>query len=234
MELHESLKSADLVQRTLITQVMVKMMKFGTFLLMGLCLLLGFPGCSGAGASEDPSEDRIVVEVLGLLPSWNLEEMVARSDAIVIGRVSRELGSKEFPEPFGRGGEPRYAWRFLDYELEVETVLKPLSLQSEVVALMIGAGIVPAREGIEVAGLEDPELAVGERILVFLESVQDEPFTGVPHVVPSGFDRERYYRVILSSNYSKLVPDGDLWRDVRSQGVVSLRDIEEAVVQKPE
>ncbi len=40
--------------------------------------------------------------------------------------------------------------------------------------------------------------------------------------------------VILSSNYSKLVPDGDLWRDVRSQGVVSLRDIEEAVVQKPE
>ena len=69
---------------------------------MGLFLLLCFPGCSGAGASEDPSEDRIVVEVVGLLPSWNLEEMVARSDAIVIGRVSRELGSKEFPEARGR------------------------------------------------------------------------------------------------------------------------------------
>ena len=160
--------------------------------------------------------------------------MVARSDAIVIGMVSRQLGSKEFPELLGGGEESRFAWRFLDYELEVETVLKPRSLQSDVLALMIGAGIVPAREGIEVAGLEDPELAVGERVLVFLESVQDEPFTGVPHVVPSGFDRERYYRVILSSNYSKLVPDGDLWRDVRSQGVVSLRDIEEAVVQKPE
>ena len=207
------------------------MMKFGTVLLMGLCLLLGLSGCSGAGASEGPGEERIVVEVLGLNPSWNLEEMVARSDAIVIGMVSRELGSKEFPEPAGRGGEPRYAWRFLDYELEVETVLKPRSLQSEVVALMIGAGIVPAREGIEVAGLEDPELAVGERILVFLESVQDEPFTGVPHVVPSGFDRERYYRVILSSNYSKLVPDGDLWRDVRSSSAVSSRDIQQAVVQ---
>ena len=207
------------------------MMKFGTVLLMGLCLLLGLSGCSGAGASEGPGEERIVVEVLGLNPSWNLEEMVARSDAIVIGMVSRELGSKEFPEPAGRGGEPRYAWRFLDYELEVETVLKPRSLQSEVVALMIGAGIVPAREGIEVAGLEDPELAVGERILVFLESVQDEPFTGVPHVVPSGFDRERYYRVILSSNYSKLVPDGDLWRDVRSSSAVSSRDIQQKVVQ---
>ena len=113
--------------------------------------------------------------------------------------------------------------------------MKPRSLQSDVLALMIGAGIVPTREGIDVySNFEDPELAVGERVLVFLESVQDEPFTGVPHVVPSGFDRERYYRVILSSNYSKLVPDGDLWRDVRSQGVVSLRDIEEAVVQKPE
>ena len=210
------------------------MMKFGTVLLMGLCLLLGLSGCSGAGASEGPGEERIVVEVLGLNPSWNLEEMVARSDAIVIGRVSRELGSKEFPEPVGGGEEPRYAWKYLDYELEIETVLKPRSLQSDVLALMIGAGIVPAREGIEVAGLEHPELAVGERILVFLESVKDEAFTGVPHVVPSGFDRERYYLVILSSNYSKLVPDGDLWRDVRSQGVVSLRDIEEAVVQKPE
>ena len=232
MELHESLKSADLVQRTLITQDMVKMMKFGTVLLMGLCLLLGLSGCSGAGASEGPGEERIVVEVLGLNPSWNLEEMAARSDAIVIGMVSRELGSKEFPEPAGRGGEPRYAWRFLDYELEVETVLKPRSLQSDVLALMIGAGIVPTREGIDVySNFEDPELAVGERVLVFLESVQDEPFTGVPHVVPSGFDRERYYRVILSSNYSKLVPDGDLWRDVRSSSVVSSRDIQQAVVQ---
>ena len=99
--------------------------------------------------------------------------------------------------------------------------MKPRSLQSDVLALMIGAGIVPAREGIEVAGLEDPELAVGERILVFLESIPDEESPGVPIVVPSGFDRERYYRVILSSNYSKLVPDGDLWRDVRSSKVVS-------------
>ena len=213
---------------------MVNVMKFGTFFLMGLFLLLCFPGCSGAGASEDPSEDRIVVEVVGLLPSWNLEEMVARSDAIVIGRVSRELGSKEFPEPVGGGEEPRYAWKNLDYELEIETVLKPRTLQSDVLALMIGAGIVPAREGIEVAGLEDPELAVGERILVFLERIPDEESPGVPIVVPSGFDRERYYLVILSSNYSKLVPDGDLWRDVRSRSVVSLRDIEKAVVQKPE
>ena len=210
------------------------MMKFGTFFLMGLFLLLCFPGCSGAGASEDPSEDRIVVEVVGLLPSWNLEEMVARSDAIVIGRVSRELGSKEFPEPVGGGEEPRYAWKYLDYELEIETVLKPRTLQSDVLALMIGAGIVPAREGIEVAGLEDPELAVGERILVFLGRIPDEESPGVPIVVPSGFDRERYYLVILSSNYSKLVSDGDLWRDVRSRSVVSLRDIEKAVVQKPE
>ena len=51
------------------------MMKFGTVLLMGLCLLLGLSGCSGAGASEGPGEERIVVEVLGLNPSWNLEEM---------------------------------------------------------------------------------------------------------------------------------------------------------------
>ena len=203
------------------------MMKFGTFLLMGLCLLLFFPGCSGAGASEDPGEDRIVVEVLGLNPSWNLEEMVARSDAIVIGMVSRQLGSKEFPELLGGGEESRFAWRFLDYELEVETVLKPRSLQSDVLALMIGAGIVPAREGIEVAGLEDPELAVGERILVFLERIPDEESPGVP----IGFDRERYYRVILSSNYSKLVPDGDLWRDVRSSSAVSSRDIQQKVVQ---
>ena len=84
------------------------MMKFGTVLLMGLCLLLGLSGCSGAGASEGPGEERIVVEVLGLNPSWNLEEMVARSDAIVIGMVSRELGSKEFPEPVGGGEEPLY------------------------------------------------------------------------------------------------------------------------------
>ena len=211
---------------------MVKMMKFGTVLLMGLCLLLGLSGCSGAGASEGPGEERIVVEVLGLNPSWNLEEMVARSDAIVIGMVSRELGSKEFPEPAGRGEESRFAWRFLDYELEVETVLKPRSLQSDVLALMIGAGIVPAREGIDVtSNFEEAELAVGERILVFLEKIPDEESPGVPIVVPSGFDRERYYLVILSSNYSKLVPEGDLWRDVRSSKVVSSQDIQQKVVQ---
>ncbi len=208
------------------------MMKFGTFLLMGICLLLFFPGCSGAGASEDPGEDRIVVEVSGLTPSWNLDQMVAQSDAIVIGRVSRELGSKEFPELLGGGEESRFAWSFLDYELEVETVLKPQSLQSDVVALMIGAGIVPAREGIEVtSNFEEPELAVGERILVFLEKIPDEESPGVPIVVPSGFDRERYYLVILSSNYSKLVPEGDLWRDVRSSKVVSSQDIQQKVVR---
>ena len=100
--------------------------------------------------------------------------------------VSRELGSKEFPEPAGRDGEPRYAWRFLDYELEIETVLKPRSLQSDVLALMIGAGIVPAMEGIEVAGLEDPELAVGERILVFLERIPDEESRAFPSSFPVG------------------------------------------------
>ena len=180
----------------------------------------------------NPADVLLFRDSLGLNPSWNLEEMVARSDAIVIGMVSRELGSKEFPEPAGRGGEPRYAWRFLDYELEVETVLKPRSLQSDVLALMIEAGIVPAREGIDVSSnFEEPELAVGERILVFLEKIPDEESPGVPIVVPSGFDRERYYLVILSSNYSKLVPDGDLWRDVRSSSAVSSRDIQQKVVQ---
>ena len=158
--------------------------------------------------------------------------MVARSDAIVIGKVSRELGSKEFPELLGGGEESRFAWRFLHYGLEVETVLKPRSLQAGVLALMIGAGIVPAREGIDVSSyFEDPELAVGERILVFLERIPDEESPGVPIVVPSGFDREQYYLVILSSNYSKLVPDGDLWRDVRSNSVVSSQDIQQKVVQ---
>ena len=82
---------------------------------------------------------------------------------------------------------------------------------------MIGAGIVPAREGIEVAGLEDPELAVGERILVFLERIPDEESPGVPIVVPSGFDP------------IARVPDG-LWRDVRSSSAVSSRDIQQKVV----
>ena len=69
------------------------------------------------------------------------------------------MARRSFLSSWEGGEESRFAWRFLDYELEVETVLKPRSLQSDVLALMIGAGIVPAREGIEVAGLEDPELA---------------------------------------------------------------------------
>ena len=208
MVLDESLKSADLVQRTLIRQDMVKMMKFGTVLLMGLCLLLGLSGCSGAGASEDPGEDRIVVEVLGLLPSWNLEEMVARSDAIVIGRVSRELGSKEFPEPAGRGGEPRYAWRFLDYELEVETVLKPRSLQSEVLALMIGAGIVPAREGIEVAGLEDPERSLDWQLANAFLCFLREYLMKNPRVFPSSFPAGSIESATSSDLVFKLLQTG--------------------------
>ena len=42
---------------------------------------------------ESPAET--VVRIIGTRPSWDVEEMVKRSDAVVIGMISRDLGTLE-------------------------------------------------------------------------------------------------------------------------------------------
>lgn len=51
---------------------------------------------------------------------------------------------------------------------------------------------------------------VGDRVLLFLESLQDPKFEIPPgRPVPEGFTEQNYYGVILSARYGKLVLSGD-------------------------
>ena len=64
-------------------------------LLFGVLAVLGM-GCASSSATRDTADaDKSVVMVTGLQPDWTLDEMVRRSDAVVLGTVQESL---DWPE----------------------------------------------------------------------------------------------------------------------------------------
>ena len=82
----------------------------------------------GCSSPEPPTRDpdlgpETTVRVFGHPPNWNLDEMVRRSDAIVIGRLTKQLRTER--EPGSNNNPPRYYYEFTDFELSVERSLQP-------------------------------------------------------------------------------------------------------------
>jgi hypothetical protein len=81
-----------------------------------------------------------------------------------------------------------------------------------------------------VVGEEKPSFSSGERVLLFLESLQSAKFQEPPgRPLPQGFTEQTYYQVIVSARYGKLIPAGDKWKDSRSDSEVTVQEIEQAI-----
>ena len=75
------------------------------------------------------------VVAYGLMPTWDLETIIKKSDAVILGKVTRELSSKP------------YSYRnddviivLTDYEITVETFLYPPDANPKAIAVTVFGG----------------------------------------------------------------------------------------------
>ena len=188
-------------------------------------------GCSADGRTATPtvSEGERVMRVFGTRPTWDVEDMVKRSDAVVIGMISRDLGDKQQP---GIGEPPKLYYKHKDYELTVDEVLYSENDLPMQIAILVEDGAF-AVSGSRVVGVEDlPTLRANERMLLFLESLEGPKFSeGVGRPVPEGFTESTYFQVIIGSKFAKLLPEGDEWKDARSNQKFTAEQLGNAIEQ---
>ena len=150
----------------------------------------------------------LVVQSFGLRPTWDLDAMVKRSDAVVIGALTSELAVKR--QPGGNEDPPRFHYLFKDFELTVDRSLHPRSGLPTPIAVLVEAGFAANAASIAIAGNDTPEFLLDERVLLFLESQEEVRFAqGVGRPVPAGFAKEAYYQAIIGARFGKLSLAGD-------------------------
>ena len=202
-------------------------------LLFGALGVLGL-GCAAFDATRDAADaadsGKSVVRTQGLQPDWNLDAMVRRSDAVVVGTVEEVLGSNRYPGPSAGDDEPRYDREYRNYKLTIQTAYHPASL-SGAIAVMTGPYPVQSNPNILVDDHSNiPDFAVNDRVLVFLDSLDDSVYSEGPgETAPDGYTKARYYRTITGSHYGKLTENGVQWSDTRSNKSVSANQVREAV-----
>ena len=186
-------------------------------------------GCSTDGQTAGPtvSEGETVVRIFGTRPNWDVEDMVKRSDAVAIGMISRDLGTKQQP---GFGEPPQLYYKYKDYEFTVEEALHSTADLPERIAILVEDG-ASAVDGSRVVGMGDiPTLQANERMLLFLESLEGHKFSEGPgRPAPSGFTESAYFQVIIGSQFAKLLPEGDTWKDTRSNQTFTVAQLNNAI-----
>ncbi len=194
-----------------------------------LVLALALVGCSAAAPSSEPTES--VVMVTGLMPDWNLDEMVRRSDAVVIGTLAEELGTKTYPGSAPPGESPKYNERFKDFEFTVESTFYSAKKLPDFIVVLTGPQSVPADDHKRVAEEKDiPTFAANERVLLFLDGLDDPMYNEGPGMeIPAGYVKGDYYFVIVAGNYGKLIERAGSWEDTRSHKTISVERIMESV-----
>lgn len=192
---------------------LTKICRIGVLAIFSLAVV-GLMGCS-AGSSPIQSTGKTTLHLDGLLPDWNLEEMVEQSDAIAIGVITTDLGSKR--EAGGINDPPTYYYEFTDYKLKVERDFHPGTLPDNI-AFLAETGVAAAPEAIDVVGFESvPDYELDDRVLLFMERMSGDDFDDDEgRTVPDGFDAEDYYLVIVSGPFGKLMRSGEKWEDSRS------------------
>ena len=201
-------------------------------ILFGILAVSGL-GCAVSDTSDTTDAGKSVVRMTGLQPDWNIDEMVRRSDAVVVATVTESLGSNRYPGPSADGDEPKYDREYRDYKLTVETAYYPSALSGSI-AVMTGPYPVQSNPDILIDGHSDiPHFAVNDRVLVFLDSLDDSVYSEGPgKTAPHGYNKAQYYRAITGSHYGKLVENGAQWSDSRSSKSVSANEVEEAVTRQ--
>ena len=67
-------------------------------------------------------------------------------------------------------------------------------------------------------------------MLLFLESLEDPQFCESPgRPVPKGFTESTYFRVIVGGLFAKLLPEGDKWKDTRSNQTFTIAHLRDAI-----
>ncbi len=199
---------------------------------IGLTVLLGLLAAVGVGlvlAYQAPSPTQ-TFKYLGSMPNWDLDEMVQRSRAVVIGAFIRELGTKEIP--LGEDDGETLFSVVVDYEFQVDEALLPRGAGfPKRIAVSTNAA---KRLGPDIRLVSDsvPKYAIGERVLLFLERLPDDAYARIPQiVVPEGFTRDTYLNHLVSAKYGKLVQYGDEWYDSRTGASLSPAQIESAIAR---
>ncbi len=197
-----------------------------------LTVLAGGGLVAGCGNSQtpdvtNPQRDTVVTSV-GSRPGWDVEDMVKRADAVIIGTFTDDLGAKQEP---GSGDPPYIYYDYKDYKLTVEDALYPKGDFPNELAVLVRTGI--SAPNAKVLQPEDvPAFAQKEKMLLFLENLADPKFAEGPgRPVPKGFTEKTYYRAIIGGFYGKLLQDGDKWEDSRSGKTVTVDQIRAAVQQ---
>ena len=199
----------------------------------GIAALLAGMASVGCSSLEPPARDadrgpEALVRVFGHPPNWSLDDMVRRSDAIVIGRLTKQLRIER--EPGGNNDPPRYCYEFTDFEFSVERSLQPAKGFPSRIAVLAETRMVTA-SGVDIT--DDgvvPDYRLGQRVLLFLESLDDDRFSTRPGSdVPGDFSRDAYYLAIVGGRYAKLVPRLVLWMDSRTHMPVTMTQIKNAV-----
>ena len=196
-----------------------------------LAMVAMVAACSLTQPTDEPSRptgDRIFT-MSGMMPDWNLEEMVKRSDAVVIGTLGAELGIKI--EPGGGNDPPYYNQVYTDYELTVEQTIYPSSGLPAKIAVLVGPNSVPARDNITIIDDGDlPTYVTNEKVLLFLERLDKPHFNEGPgKTPPTDYPKADYYNVVVGNQYGKLTQDGDKWFDGRSSKTITVSDIEDEI-----
>ena len=194
-----------------------------------LVLTLALVACSAAAPSSEPTES--VVMVTSLMPDWNLDEMVRRSDAVVIGTLAEELGTRTYPGSAPPGESPKYQEEFKDFEFAVERTIYSAKKLPDSILVLTGPRSVPVDDHKKVVEDKDiPTFAANDRVLLFLDGLDDAMYNEGPGmVVPTGYVKGDYYFVIVAGDYGKLTERAGSWEDTRNLKMISVERIMETV-----
>lgn len=187
-------------------------------------LLAALVGCSTGKSAHDPTpwysgldENKRTIMLAGLLPDWDLKDMVERSDAIALGVIDAKIDIRT--EPGGINNPPTYHYEFTNFKLTVEEAFYPKSLP-DTLAVLAETGVRPASDDIQVAGFEGtPSYLVGEHVLLFMESLADDQEfgDGASRPVPDGYTVSDYYLAVHGGNLGKIERGDDgKWEDSRT------------------
>jgi hypothetical protein len=170
-----------------------------------------------------------IVEYKGFMPDWSLDEVLGKSEAVVIGTISRKLGTKEIP--IGTDDGMTLVSIVVDYEVKVEQTLLPDASEFPTTIAVSTTG--EKRLGtVRAVSEEHPIYQTGERVLLFLERLPDRIYTEIPAFkIPVGFSSDTYFNHLISAKYGKLVPAGAEWKDSRSGESLTVLEIESAVAR---
>lgn len=206
--------------------------RFPTRATLVALLAVGLVGCSAGGHYDGQidSEGERTRLIFSQKPTWGLEDMVRRSDAVVIGELTRDLGDKK--QPGDDPASPRFFFAFKDYELTIERAVYPGPDFPERIAVLLEEGVVSADGSSKAYRDENAEFNRNEQMLLFLENLAGPQFAdGAGRPVPKGFTEKAYYQAILAGTYGKLAADGNKWRDSISGEAFTVGELE-GVIRK--